>query len=325
MSSGFVKTSGARGLTDNISVHQNSCFDVCVHVSGLHEWLSGGNRTRCAQRFPNSVQEICKSCANYCCLFPLSPPYSSLKLVFWGNHSQMENIRCNHFHLPTLLLSLRGDMLSPSDISSQWTITEHSSITFSQECWHPKSGRNHHIGLPRDFNKSAYVYDHFTFSSPCECPYLLLSECHFKPVKCTQCSVQLLQALYMQHNYIRGEFIWIYYWIRILCQEIASAFRVCVRVCVHCTDRKFLCRHMEKLKARDRCRIFLYLQPTFFIHLHTVHVKFSSAINFSSSFFSPLAQPPSSLLSDRPSPPPIPLSFQPPPLFPLSFTLWDRQ
>lgn len=182
--SGIVRAWSTSCLVGVIAVHQNSCFVLCARVSAFHEWLSRGNRTRCVQSFPNSIQEICKSCANYCCLFPLSPPCSSLKLFFWGNHYQMENIRCNHFHLPALLLSLLGDMPSPSDISSQWTITEHSSITFSEECWHPKSGGNHRIGLQRNLNKSAYVYDCFIFIL-CECPYHIFSVCHFKPVKCT--------------------------------------------------------------------------------------------------------------------------------------------
>lgn len=96
-------------------------------------WVSwGGTEQHVHKRFSDLIQEICKSCANYSCLFLFSPPCSSLKLVFWGNHSQMGNIRLNRFHLPALLLSLRGDMLSPSDIFSQWTITEHSSITLAK-------------------------------------------------------------------------------------------------------------------------------------------------------------------------------------------------
>lgn len=118
------------------------CGVVYVCVRAFRELLSWEKRTRCAIRFPNLIQEICKSSANYCCLFLFSPPFSSLKLVFWGNRSQMENIRCNHFHLLALLLSLRGDTLSPSDISSQWTVTENSSITWDEELWHPESGRN---------------------------------------------------------------------------------------------------------------------------------------------------------------------------------------
>lgn len=118
------------------------CGVVYVCVRAFWELLSREKRTRCAKRFPNLIQEICKSSANYCCLFLFSPPFSSLKLVFWGNRSQMENIRCNHFHLLALLLSLRGDTLSPSDISSQWTVTENSSITWDEELWQPESGRN---------------------------------------------------------------------------------------------------------------------------------------------------------------------------------------
>lgn len=122
------------------------CFNVYACVRSFHDWLSRGGRTRCARRFPQIwFPRFVNPFANYCCLTALPhlpPPCCSLKVLFWGNHSQMENIRRNRFHLPVLLLSLRGDTPFPSDISSRWTITESSSITFYDDSWHPKCRRN---------------------------------------------------------------------------------------------------------------------------------------------------------------------------------------
>lgn len=83
--------------------------------------------------FPRFVNPF----ANYPPPHPPPPP-GSLKVLFGRNRSQMEIIRPNRFHLPALLLSLRGDTPSPFDISSRWTITERSSITFRDDSRHPE-------------------------------------------------------------------------------------------------------------------------------------------------------------------------------------------
>lgn len=130
-----------------ITRHTKIRFAVYACVRSFHDWLSRGRRTSGKipqiwfRRFANPLQI---TVASRLPPPPLPRPLCSLKVLFWGNHSQMENIRRNRFHLPALLLSLWGATPSPSDISSGWTITERSSITFYEESWHLKCCRNHY-------------------------------------------------------------------------------------------------------------------------------------------------------------------------------------
>lgn len=119
---------------------------------------------------------------------------------------------------------------------------------------------------------------------------------------CQVHSVQLLQALNAQHN--SRVHLDVSFDMNTVSRDWLSS------PCAHCSDRKFLCRHMEKLKARDWRRIFLYLQPKFFIHLHTCqnlfYNKFLLLVLLPSCSTTILPPPWSTLTSSHPSLSPTP-------------------